>query len=354
MRCCPRCWPPAESRWPLQGRRHRRDQGRHHARHHRRPRGRGGAARGAERRRSGRPGDRGGGGGGWAHARDRRAASFSSIRSTARAPSSAIAPNSRSTSGLIEDGSPVFGIIYAPALSLLYATLDREHAVEATIAPGDAATLDGLELKPLHGREPDLNALVAFASRSHAAESDGCLPEALRDCGETQGELVAEVLSDRARRGRPLCAARADQRVGYRRRTGDPRRRRWQRDDASTASRSLTARRDARFANPQFVAWGAQPLLGAKPRQIRHNRATPVSRIGHTFVTLCVEGFANCRHLADRPRSAAATQWIAPCRSPSGYAGPIVYLGAPRPRLPALAIAHARAARTTPINPRSG
>ena len=80
------------------------------------------------------PGDRGGGGGGGAHASiggrfflvDPLDGTRAFIRNS---------PEFTVNIGLIEDGSPVFGIIYAPALSLLYATLDREHAVEAKIAP---------------------------------------------------------------------------------------------------------------------------------------------------------------------------------------------------------------------------
>ena len=74
--------------------------------------------------------------------------------------------------GLIEANRPVFGIIYAPALDALFATLGPDEAVEAHIAPdAQAARLDDLSLTRLHTRRPDAGALVAFASRSHAAQS---------------------------------------------------------------------------------------------------------------------------------------------------------------------------------------
>ncbi len=74
--------------------------------------------------------------------------------------------------GLVEGGRPVFGIIYVPARGELYATLASDEVVETHIAPDAAnASLEACELTRLHTRAPDPNALVAFASRSHAAQS---------------------------------------------------------------------------------------------------------------------------------------------------------------------------------------
>lgn len=74
--------------------------------------------------------------------------------------------------GLIENNEATFGIIYAPALSQLYLTLGPSEAVEIAIAPdAPAKSIAGYEMTPLHGRQSDPNALIAFASRSHAAES---------------------------------------------------------------------------------------------------------------------------------------------------------------------------------------
>ncbi len=74
--------------------------------------------------------------------------------------------------GLVEGNNPVFGIIYAPALNELFATLAPDEAVETRIAPdAESVRLDACSLTRLHTRAPDPRALVAFASRSHAAQS---------------------------------------------------------------------------------------------------------------------------------------------------------------------------------------
>ncbi len=69
---------------------------------------------------------------------------------------------------LIEQGQPVFGIVYAPALSEFYATLGAARAVFARMAPHDAgknlATYGGADIRT---RSPDPDALTAIASRSH-------------------------------------------------------------------------------------------------------------------------------------------------------------------------------------------
>lgn len=70
--------------------------------------------------------------------------------------------------GLIEQGRPVFGMIYAPALAELYVTLGPERAVFVRIAPGDTgmvlAAHGGTDIRT---RSADPAALTAIASRSH-------------------------------------------------------------------------------------------------------------------------------------------------------------------------------------------
>lgn len=70
--------------------------------------------------------------------------------------------------GLIEQGRPVFGMIYAPALAELYVTLGPERAVFVRIAPGDTdmvlAAHGGMDICT---RPADPAALTAIASRSH-------------------------------------------------------------------------------------------------------------------------------------------------------------------------------------------
>lgn len=78
---------------------------------------------------------------------------------------------------LIDQGKPVFGIVYAPALSELYMTFGARHAVFARIAPeAGATTLQACGFGDIHTRVPDMLALTAVASRSHAtAETDAFL-----------------------------------------------------------------------------------------------------------------------------------------------------------------------------------
>ncbi len=161
--------------------------------------------------------------------------------------------------GLIKAGSPTFGIIYAPALGLLFATLDPAHAVEVRIAPQDAATLEGRELKPLNGRDPDLKALVAFASRSHAAESTDeflkRLPvaEKRRASSSLKFCLIA--------RGEADLYARLGETSEWDTAAGHA--------ILTAAGGSVTTlegeplgygKSQARFANPNFIAWGRAPL----------------------------------------------------------------------------------------------
>jgi 3'(2'), 5'-bisphosphate nucleotidase len=69
---------------------------------------------------------------------------------------------------LIEDGNPLFGLVYAPARSLLALTLEAGRAVEAKLEPSeDGADLAELSCWPLRARPPSPEGLVAVVSRSH-------------------------------------------------------------------------------------------------------------------------------------------------------------------------------------------
>ena len=69
---------------------------------------------------------------------------------------------------LIEHGKPSFGLVYAPASSKLYVTLDRDHVVKAIMDPGQAApAFDELDFQQIKSREPGASGLVAAISRSH-------------------------------------------------------------------------------------------------------------------------------------------------------------------------------------------
>ena len=69
----------------------------------------------------------------------------------------------------IVNGVPRFGIIYAPAMGMLYVTTDIGQAVEVTIQPTSKATrFADTGATEIHTRKAPAEGLVAVASRSHA------------------------------------------------------------------------------------------------------------------------------------------------------------------------------------------
>jgi 3'(2'), 5'-bisphosphate nucleotidase len=79
--------------------------------------------------------------------------------------------------GLVSNGVPVFGLIYAPALSALFVTLDENYAVEVQIAPdAEVKSLADCVQTILKTREPNVEALKVLESRSHRSPAtDGFL-----------------------------------------------------------------------------------------------------------------------------------------------------------------------------------
>lgn len=67
--------------------------------------------------------------------------------------------------GLIEQGRPVLGIVYAPAVGRLYAGRPGSGAFRAERAPG--APADAANWTPIHCRQMPARGLVAAVSRSH-------------------------------------------------------------------------------------------------------------------------------------------------------------------------------------------
>lgn len=69
---------------------------------------------------------------------------------------------------LIEDRTPVFGLLYAPAIPDFYVTPGPAEAWATRLAPtSEAQTLAACRLEPLRTRVPDPNAIAAFVSQSH-------------------------------------------------------------------------------------------------------------------------------------------------------------------------------------------
>ena len=70
--------------------------------------------------------------------------------------------------GLVRNGAPLFGLIYAPALSALFVTLDQGRAVQVDVAPeASVGSLSDCALVGLSSRAPDAQALIVLESRSH-------------------------------------------------------------------------------------------------------------------------------------------------------------------------------------------
>ena len=72
--------------------------------------------------------------------------------------------------GLIRDGEPVFGVIYAPAIQCLYYTRAPGEAVSMRLSPTRGQPAENLVPTPMHTREPPGGRLTVLASRSHLNE----------------------------------------------------------------------------------------------------------------------------------------------------------------------------------------
>ncbi|MBS0240734.1 MAG: 3'(2'),5'-bisphosphate nucleotidase CysQ [Proteobacteria bacterium] len=69
---------------------------------------------------------------------------------------------------LIEKGRPIGGIVYAPAIDDLYATLGPAEAARAKISPeATPRSLADCGFQAIRTRSPDMAKIVAVASRSH-------------------------------------------------------------------------------------------------------------------------------------------------------------------------------------------
>jgi 3'(2'), 5'-bisphosphate nucleotidase len=68
---------------------------------------------------------------------------------------------------LVRKRKPVFGLIYAPALEVLYVTLSPTEAVCARMAPDRSEPVEALSPSPLRTREAEPNRLKLLVCRSH-------------------------------------------------------------------------------------------------------------------------------------------------------------------------------------------
>jgi 3'(2'), 5'-bisphosphate nucleotidase len=162
--------------------------------------------------------------------------------------------------GLVQGDRPVFGIIYAPAMQAFFATLAPDRAVEAKISPDAKATrLADCGPSDLATREPDPKALIAFASRSHAGQNTDeflkrlAISEKRRASSSIKFCLIA--------RGEADLYARLGETSEWDTAAGHA--------ILVAAGGSVTTadgqplqygKAQARFINPDFVAWARAPL----------------------------------------------------------------------------------------------
>jgi 3'(2'), 5'-bisphosphate nucleotidase len=157
---------------------------------------------------------------------------------------------------LVRGGITRFGIIYAPALDVLYATLGEDYAVETTLQPSSTATrFADLTLRPMRTRLPPAAGLVAVASRSHGSfNTDAFLGQYRIQQRMTAGSslkfgVIAKGEADIYPRLGPTCEW--DTAAGH--------------AILSAAGGSVTTldgaplrygNTAAKYLNPDFVAWG--------------------------------------------------------------------------------------------------
>jgi 3'(2'), 5'-bisphosphate nucleotidase len=163
--------------------------------------------------------------------------------------------------GLIVGGQPVFGIIYAPALDQFYATIGPHESVEAKISVETKdVRLDDCALTRLATREPDPNALVAFASRTHASQSTDEFLQRLPIVEKRKASSSLKFCL--IARGEADLYARLGQTSEWDTAAGQA--------ILAAAGGCVTTldgrpliygKRQAGYANPHFIAWARGPLL---------------------------------------------------------------------------------------------
>ena len=162
--------------------------------------------------------------------------------------------------GLIEEGAPQFGIVYAPALDTLYVSLAKNKAVVANVSPdANPGALADCHPREIRTRTPDPTALTALASRSHRSEA-------------TDEFLAKYAITDTRSAGSSLkfCLVATGEADLY------PRIGNTCEWDTAAAHAVLAAaggsvttldgnpllygKADSGFLNPHFVAWGKGPI----------------------------------------------------------------------------------------------
>ena len=162
--------------------------------------------------------------------------------------------------GLVADGEPCFGLIYAPATEALFFTRAEGNPVAARLSPTEPLPLwPELTLTPMRARMPANEGLVAAVSRSHMDEAT--------DRFLTEHEICTTLTSGSSLKFCVLAEGKADvyPRLG---RTME-----WDTaagDAILRAAGGVVLTLDGKplaygksgegYANPGFVAWGQPPV----------------------------------------------------------------------------------------------
>lgn len=162
--------------------------------------------------------------------------------------------------GLVVDGVPVFGLIYAPVLSELFVTLGEGRAVSTVMSVhGPATTLAASPLRELRTRAPDVDALTVLESRSHRSSNtdtflaDYAVAEVKRAGSSLKFCQIARGDADFYVRLGPTCEwdTAAGQAIL---------------EAAGGQVKTLEGERltyghaDRGYLNPSFIAWGRHPI----------------------------------------------------------------------------------------------
>jgi 3'(2'), 5'-bisphosphate nucleotidase len=166
---------------------------------------------------------------------------------------------------LIEDGKPRFGLVYAPARSLVALTPEVGKAVEARLQPSeDGGDLAKLSCRCLHVRAPSPKGLVAVVSRSHLDPATEAFLAKLKIVGKSSAGSalkfleVAQGVADVYPRFGPTMewdtAAGHAVLVAAGGCVEDA--------DGNPLPYGKTAKS---LRNPSFIAWGQRPTSGSLP-----------------------------------------------------------------------------------------
>lgn len=162
--------------------------------------------------------------------------------------------------GLVENGRPVFGIIYVPPTGDLYVTR-AANVSEHTIVHPDATAQDAqrLSFARLATREPDRANLIAFNSRASGGASTGFL-DAL-DVRHAK-PLGSSIKFCRIAAGEGDVYARFGATSEWDTAAGDAILRAAGGCVTTVDGAALSyGKAEAGYRNPHFIAWGREPLL---------------------------------------------------------------------------------------------